>query len=156
MKRPLGNQNLTMMKQGANLLKIITIVIFFIIIIFAKYDKCIPILSNFYYNSSKPIDRKFVYFEKNGRFEGCRFINECSKIRDMQLYYNGESESIDFMFGYLRPFREFEILDYYPKDSTAVLRIYNDSPRLQNEGFVIVSMKCLHDTLPSGIAERKD
>ena len=71
----------------------------------------------------------------------------------MQAYYTGKSSSIDFAFGYLQPFRKYEVLDYYPSDSTAVIRIYNSIPRLNRIGSVIVSMHCLHDTLPEGKEE---
>ena len=74
-------------------------------------------------------------------------------LKQMQEYYGGQSSSIDFMFGYLQPFRKYEVLENYLSDSTAVIRIYNTIPRLNKIGSAIVSMRCLHDTLPEGKEE---
>lgn len=134
------------------LLLSVSIVVIFTIM-FIIHDKCCTPIASIYYQNSITIDTKYIYFYKENRYEGARFVHTCDRINAMHDYYYRDSVSIDFMNGYLEPFKKYEILDYYPSDSTAIVRIYNTIPRLNRKGFVIVSMRCLHDTLPSGIEE---
>jgi hypothetical protein len=131
---------------------IIAAIVIGLIYLFYRHDKCMSGVSTIYYSHAMLKDIKYGYFLRDGKYEGLRVIDDCREIQNMQAYYRGKSSSIDFEGGYLQPFRRLEILDYYYDDSTAIIRTYH-TPRLNRIGSVIVSMHCLHDTLPAGKKE---
>lgn len=151
LKKKPGNLN-RMLKKRNKILIITVAVILGIGYLFYRHDKCTLGVSTLYYSHAKVKDMKYGYFLKDGKYEGLRVVDDCMAIKDMQAYYLGQSSSIDFELGYLHPFRRLEILDYYYEDSTAVIRTYH-TPRLNRIGSAIVSMHCLHDTLPEGKKE---
>ncbi len=148
------------MACGKEMRKKIIVIVFccliLIVFIFLKHNKCISIYLEIYYSHARVKDKKYGYFYINGEYEGLYFINECTGIKSMQDYYTRRDTSIDFMFGYLKPFIKYEVLDYDYEDSTAIIRTYNyDRGHLNEIGSVIVSMYCLHDSLPYGKEEIK-
>lgn len=106
----------------------------------------------------KVIDKKYVYYFNNDKIVGVYHIFDCKNIRLLNNYYNNYNENISLDIGnginYMRiNISKYEILKYDYKDSIAFIKIYNTSPRMVKEDYTIVSMKCLHDTLPTGYKE---
>ena len=114
------------------------------------------IINQLYFQNKSIIDKKYLYYiRSNGSIDisvECIWTCRNGKLDSLNAYYNEKTKSLDYFDNWLKPGREIEVLDYNLKESVAAVKIYNtESKRLQREGFVIVSMKCLHDTLPSSL-----
>ena len=136
---------------------IISVIVFFtVFLVYDYYTNNCSIYNKFFLVDQKSIDKKYVYSIHDGKIEGTYNTTECDKIKYIQNYYTDFDDSIirDITSGinYIQPYSYMEILKYDYKDSIAFIRFYysGKSQRINREQYTIVSMKCLHDTLPAG------
>ena len=109
------------------------------------------IINQLYFNNKKVIEWKYLYFvRKDGSIDNSvEHIWHCEngKVDSLKSYYNEITKNLDFFDGWFKAGDSIEILHYNYKDSVAAVRVYNtESKRFQKEGFVIISLKCLHDS----------
>lgn len=103
-----------------------------------------------------PIEKKFAYYIECKKYESdciylpIKFINEIKYIDNLKEFYEKDNSNSDLLWNgiYLTIGQQVDVLEYDKEENIAFIRIYNRTPRLIKEGTVIVSMNCLHDTLP--------
>ncbi len=129
----------------------ITVAILIIGYLTFDYFTCYTsIINQLYFNNKKVIEWKYLYFirKDNSIDNSVEHIRNCEmgKIDTLNAYYDEKTKNLDFFDGWFNAGDSIEILHYNLKDSIAAVKVHNtESKRLQKEGFVIVSMKCLHD-----------
>lgn len=103
-----------------------------------------------------PIDEKYVYFKKcSSNKDDCDYIMvqtvlESKYIEKLINYYTkGVYHKQESFGGYIELGEKVEILEYDESKGIAFVRIYGTTPRLTKEKVGIVTMNCLHDTLPA-------
>lgn len=131
-------------------------------LIYDYYTNPCSIYNKFFLVNHKPIDKKYVYVLHDDQIQGVYNTSDCDKVKYIQQYYNDYNDSIirDITSGinYIKPCSYMEILKYNYKDSIAFVKFYysGKSQRTNKDQYTIVSMKCLHDTLPRGYTEYKE
>ncbi len=148
MKLNIGNQ-LIMTPLRSNMKTWLIVCLFIIFIVSNALNKG-GTMWTLYYNNTKTKKQMICYCIKDNRIDGALFVNNTKRIKEMNDYYTGKSESIDFMNGYITPYKTLEVVYFDYKDSTAVVKLYNSSLRMTEFSTVFVSLKCLHYTLPNG------
>ena len=107
-----------------------------------------------YVRNKNVIDTKYNYFFNYDRrmYDGANSLASYDKINLMRAYYNRTSQSRDFESGWFDAGDKLEILKYDLADSIAFIKTYNyTSKRMVRENYSVISMKCLHDTLPNDL-----
>jgi hypothetical protein len=103
-----------------------------------------------------PIEEKFAYFKEcsvsssNCEYRPIMAVWDIYSIDRLKKYYenNGFNDNETLDGGYFSLGEQVDVLEYDIAEGIAFIRIYNNTPRLTKESTVIVSMNCLHDTLP--------
>ena len=126
-----------------------------------RVDSNCNIYNDFFLSKQKVIDNKYVYFvDSNGDFKESYCTNDCNTLKSIINFYskNIDSNLREDMTNirYISPFEYREVLKYNYTDSVAFIKVYNEGARMVKETYTIVSMKCLHDTLPTGYTEYKE
>ena len=134
---------------------IISVIVFFTgFLVYDYYANNCSIYNLYFLADQKIIDKKYVYTVHGSNIEETYCTSECDKIKYIVDYPNNFVDSnIRNMangIGYISPFEYREILKYNFDDSIAFIKVYNEGARMVKETYTIVSMKCLHDTLPAG------
>lgn len=153
------NQNNTRRKR----LYIGIIIFCLIFFIYDFYTNPCSLHNKLFLVNHSVIDKKYVYFLYNNEIKGVYSIWECNKLKYLNMYYNDPNYTNDSIInnlttgiGFIQPCSYMEILKYNFKESIAYVKIYNSSPRMVKEDYVIVSMKCLHNKLPKGYSRYKE
>jgi hypothetical protein len=131
--------------------------IFLLGIVYLLYDyhtnPC-SVYNAFFLVNQKPIGNKYLYRYNNGNVEGTYGTKKCKKLKDLLRYYIDFKDSIIVNttsgMNYFEPYTKLEILKYDYGKGIAFVKYYNSgkSQRTIREQYTIVSIKCLHDTLP--------
>ena len=124
--------------------------------IYDYYTNPCSVYNQLFLVHNKVIDKKYIYqSDEQNKISKAVGTSECDKLFELKRYYK-EFDSkilINNIFYDFDVNLKYEILKYNYQDSIAYIKIYNSSPRMVKEVYKIVSMKCLHDTLPTGYEE---